>query len=215
MFFGLGSDGTVGANKATVKIVGTDTDLFAQGYFVYDSKKSGSQTISHLRFSPRPITSTYLIDQAQFVGVHFFEFLQRSDVLEIAAPGAKVLINSPFGDDTWRHLPAEAQHQIIDKGLEVHVVDASAIARDAGLGRRVNTVLQTCYFALSDLMPTEDADCSHQGLDHQDLRGTRRGRAATQPQRGRRLPGRSAPSRHPSQHHIDLGVARRRTRRST
>jgi pyruvate-ferredoxin/flavodoxin oxidoreductase len=157
VFFGLGSDGTVGANKATVKIVGTDTDLFAQGYFVYDSKKSGSQTVSHLRFGPRPITSTYLIDQAQFIGVHFFDLLQRADVLDIAAPGATVLMNSPFGEDTWTQLPKEAQTHIIDKGLDVHVVDASTIAKDAGLGRRVNTVLQTCFFALTDIMDTDEA----------------------------------------------------------
>ena len=158
VFYGLGSDGTVGANKQTVKIVGTDTQNFAQGYFVYDSKKSGSRTVSHLRFGPRPITSTYLIEDAQFVGVHFFDFLQRSDVLEVAAPRATVLVNSPFGPEgTWDRLPVEAQRQIIDKGLDVHVVDASSIAREAGLGRRVNTVLQTCFFALAELMETDAA----------------------------------------------------------
>ncbi len=158
VFYGLGSDGTVGANKQTVKIVGTQTDRHAQGYFVYDSKKSGSRTVSHLRFSPRPIESTYLIDQAHFIGVHFFDFLERADVLEVAAPGATVLVNSPHGPDgTWDRLPAEAQRHIVDRRLAVHVVDASAIARQAGLGRRVNTVLQTCFFALTDLMPLEDA----------------------------------------------------------
>ncbi len=158
VFYGLGSDGTVGANKHTVKIVGTETDLFAQGYFVYDSKKAGSRTVSHLRFRPAPITSTYLIRDAQFVGVHWFDFLEKSDVLEVADTGATVLINSPFGvDGTWDALPVEAQRQIIEKELEVHVVDASAVARTAGLGGRVNTVLQTCFFALTDLLPTEQA----------------------------------------------------------
>ena len=158
VFYGLGSDGTVGANKNSVKIVGDQTPLHAQGYFVYDSKKSGSTTISHLRFSPDPIRSTYLITEANFVGVHYFGAFDRYDVLDVACPGATVLINSPYGaDGTWDRLPAETQQAILDKDLEVHVVNASKVAADNGLGRRVNTVLQTCFFALTDLLPVDEA----------------------------------------------------------
>ncbi len=158
VFYGLGSDGTVGANKNSVKIVGDHTALFAQGYFVYDSKKSGSTTISHLRFSPDPIRSAYLITEADFVGVHYFGAFDRQAVLDVAAAGATLLINSPHGaDGTWDRLPAEAQQAIIDKGLTVWVVDASQVAADSGLGRRVNTVLQTCFFALTDLLADADA----------------------------------------------------------
>ena len=158
VFFGLGSDGTVGANKNTVKIVGETTDLWAQGYFVYDSKKSGATTISHLRFSPRPITDTYLVQQAQFVGVHQFNFLERIDCLAVAAPGATVLLNSPYpADQTWRHIPVEAQRQMIEKNVALYVVNAYGIAREAGLGNRINTVMQVCFFVLSDLLPQTDA----------------------------------------------------------
>jgi pyruvate-ferredoxin/flavodoxin oxidoreductase len=158
MFFGLGSDGTVGANKNTVKIVGENTPKYAQGYFVYDSKKSGATTVSHLRFSDEPIESTYLVYEAEFVGCHQFGLLEKMDVLGSAAEGAKVLINSPFGPDgTWGRMPIEAQQQILDKGLEVFVVDAHAIAAEAGLGLRVNTVLQTCFFALTDILETDEA----------------------------------------------------------
>jgi len=158
VLFGLGSDGTVGANKNTAKIVGERTDLHAQGYFVYDSKKSGSTTVSHLRFAPREIESTYLIRQAEFVACHDFGLMEKEDVLARAAPGATFLLNSPYGpDEVWDHLPLEAQQHIVDKGLRFHVIDAYSIARDAGLGRRVNTVLQTCFFALSDLLPTDEA----------------------------------------------------------
>ena len=152
VFYGLGSDGTVGANKASVKIIGDHTDLYAQGYFVYDSKKSGSRTVSHLRFGLRPITSSYLIGpgQATFVACHQFVFLQQIDVLELAAPGATFLLNSPYPpSQTWEHLPGWVQRAILDKELEVWVVDASGIARSAGLGGRINTVLQTCFFALT------------------------------------------------------------------
>jgi pyruvate-ferredoxin/flavodoxin oxidoreductase len=155
VFYGLGSDGTVGANKNSVKILGESTDLYAQGYFVYDSKKSGSRTVSHLRASPRPIESTYLIREAGFVAVHQFAFLADMDVLDIAAPGATVLLNSPFPPESvWDHLPIEAQTHVIEKGLQLWTIDADAIAREAGLGRRVNTVLQTCFFHLTDLLPT-------------------------------------------------------------
>ncbi len=160
VFFGLGSDGTVGANKASVKIVGDHTELFSQGYFVYDSKKSGSRTVSHLRFGPRPIASTYLIGsgQATFVACHDFNLLQDVDVLEAAADGATFLINSPYGPDrVWDHLPPWIQRGIVEKGLDFWVVNASEIAANAGLGGRINTVLQTCFFALSEIMPREQS----------------------------------------------------------
>jgi pyruvate-ferredoxin/flavodoxin oxidoreductase len=158
VFFGLGSDGTVGANKNSVKIIGESTDLYAQGYFVYDSKKSGSRTVSHLRVSPRPIESSYLIGEADFVAVHQFEFLESIDALELAAPGATVLLNSPYAPDSiWDRLPIEAQRQVVDKGLSVWAIDAASIARDSGLGGRVNTVLQTCFFHLTDFLPTDTA----------------------------------------------------------
>jgi pyruvate-ferredoxin/flavodoxin oxidoreductase len=158
VFYGLGADGTVGANKNSIKIIGEETDLFAQGYFVYDSKKSGSTTVSHLRFGPKPIRSTYLIDQANFVACHQWVLLSRLDVLEQAAPGATVLLNSPYpADDVWDQLPGNARAQIVEKGLTVYAVDASAIAAAAGMGRRVNTVLQACFFALSGVLPREQA----------------------------------------------------------
>ncbi len=156
VFFGLGSDGTVGANKNSVKIVGTKTDSYAQGYFVYDSKKSGSTTESHLRFAPHPIRSTYLIEKANFVACHDFGLLEKLPVLRSAAPGATFLLNSPFAADAvWDQLPLEVQQSIIDKKLEFYVVDGYAVAGEAGLGRRVNTVLQTCFFALTDLLDTD------------------------------------------------------------
>ncbi len=158
VFYGLGSDGTVGANKNSVKIIGEHTPLHVQGYFVYDSKKSGSTTISHLRFGPDPIRSAYLISEADFVGVHQFGGLAKQDLLAVAGHGATVLINSPFGaDDTWAHLGAEAQAAIRAKDLDVWVVDAGSVARASGLGNRVNTVLQTCFFSLSELLPIDDA----------------------------------------------------------
>ena len=158
VFYGLGADGTVGANKNTVKIIGDQTDLFAQGYFVYDSKKSGAMTVSHLRFDEAPIDAPYLIDDATFVACHQFEFLSKIDVLAKAHTGATFLVNSPYGpDEVWGRLTAEVQQTIIDKQLELHVVDASTVAREAGLGQRTNTVLQTCFFALADLMPLDDA----------------------------------------------------------
>ena len=158
VFYGLGSDGTVGANKNSVKIVGERTESFAQGYFVYDSKKSGSTTISHLRFGPRPIRSAHLIREADFIGVHHFGSFERQDLLSVARSGAKLLINSPHpADATWDHLPAEAQQIILDRELEPWVIDAGRVARENGLGNRVNTVLQTCFFAMTDLMETEAA----------------------------------------------------------
>jgi pyruvate-ferredoxin/flavodoxin oxidoreductase len=160
VFYGLGSDGTVGANKNSVKIVGENTALHAQGYFVYDSKKSGSVTVSHLRFSKRPIRSSYLIgaNQANFVAAHQFNFLERLDVLDVAAPGATFLLNSPYGPgEVWGEIPVEAQRQIVAKRLRLYVVDANKVAEDAGMGRRVNTVLQTCFFALANVLPREEA----------------------------------------------------------
>ncbi|MFO7547754.1 MAG: pyruvate:ferredoxin (flavodoxin) oxidoreductase [Acidimicrobiia bacterium] len=158
VFYGLGADGTVSANKASVKIIGDHTDRHAQGYFVYDSKKSGSQTVSHLRFGPRPIESTYLVREAGFVACHQFGFLPSVDVLASAAPGGTFLLNSPYGpDEVWDHLPARVRRQIQDKKLGFWVVDASAIAREAGLGGRINTVLQTCFFALARVLPKEEA----------------------------------------------------------
>ena len=158
VFFGLGSDGTVGANKSSVKIVGERTGLFSQGYFVYDSKKSGSRTVSHLRFSPEPIESTYLIGEAGFVACQQFGLLDQVAVVETAAQKATLLLNSPYGpDEVWGQIPGEAQRQIIDKQLDLWVIDAHSVAREAGLGGRVNTVLQTCFFALSGLLPVEEA----------------------------------------------------------
>jgi pyruvate-ferredoxin/flavodoxin oxidoreductase len=158
VFFGLGSDGTVGANKTSVKIVGEGTDLFAQGYCVYDSKKSGSVTISHLRMAPRPIRSSYLIERANFVACHQFHFLDRMDVLGRAEEGATFLLNSPWpADQVWDHLPREVQREIIDRRLDLWVVNAAKVAREAGMGHRINTVMQPCFFALSGVLPREEA----------------------------------------------------------
>lgn len=158
VFYGLGSDGTVSANKSSVKIIGENTPLYAQGYFVYDSKKSGSVTVSHLRFGPRPIHSTYLIDRAQFVACHQFDFLTSMDVLRVAELGATLLLNSPYGaSEVWDHLPLEIQQQLIDKQMRLFVIDALAVAGEAGLGSRINTVMQTCFFALADILPCDEA----------------------------------------------------------
>ncbi|MFZ1152082.1 MAG: pyruvate:ferredoxin (flavodoxin) oxidoreductase, partial [Xanthobacteraceae bacterium] len=158
VFYGLGADGTVGANKNSVKIIAEDAGLYAQGYFVYDSHKSGAQTVSHLRFGPNPIRSPYLIASAGFVACHQFGFLARQDVLRLAAPGAVFLLNSPFGADrVWARLPRPVQQQIIDKRLRFFVIDASKVARDVGLGARINTVLQTCFFAISGVLPRDAA----------------------------------------------------------
>ncbi len=136
LFYGLGSDGTVGANKNSVKIIAEDAGLFAQGYFEYDSHKSGAQTISHLRFGPQPIRMPYLVRQADFVACHQFHFLQKLDVLRHAAPGATFLLNSPYGaDKVWDRLPRSVQQQLIDGRLRFFVIDASRAARELGLGR--------------------------------------------------------------------------------
>ncbi len=158
VFHGLGSDGTVGANKATVKIIGEHTDLWAQGYFVYDSKKSGAVTESHLRFGPDPIRSTYLIDRADFVACHQWGFLEKRDILARARSGAKVLINSPYPtEEVWDRMPREVQERILDLRLEVWVIDAYQVARDLGMGTRINTVMQPCFFVLSGVLPAEEA----------------------------------------------------------
>jgi pyruvate-ferredoxin/flavodoxin oxidoreductase len=160
VFFGLGADGTVGANKNSIKIIGEETDFHAQGYFVYDSKKSGSVTISHLRFGPRPIRAPYLIQpgQANFVACHQFTFLERLDVLKYAAPGAVFLLNSIYPpDQVWDHLPREVQQTIIDKKLKFYVIDAYEVAQKTGMGGRINTIMQTCFFAISGVLPRDEA----------------------------------------------------------
>ena len=158
VFFGLGSDGTVGANKASVKIIGESTGLFAQGYFVYDSKKSGSITVSHLRFGPEPIRSTYLIEDADFVACHQFGLLGRTKVLEYAKHGATFLLNSPYGpDEVWEHLPGGVQQLLLEKEIDFWVIDALAVADEAGMGSRINTVMQPCFFQLAGILPASEA----------------------------------------------------------
>jgi len=158
VFYGLGSDGTVGANKNSIKIIGEDTDFYAQGYFVYDSKKAGAMTVSHLRFGPRPIRSTYLITQANFVACHQFSFVERFDVLKLAQPGATFLLNSPYGlEEVWGHLPVTMQQELLDKKLRLFVINADRVAEEVGMGRRINTIMQTCFFAISGVLPREEA----------------------------------------------------------
>jgi pyruvate-ferredoxin/flavodoxin oxidoreductase len=158
LFYGLGADGTVGANKNSIKIIGEETPNFAQGYFVYDSKKSGSITTSHLRFGPQPIRSSYLINKASFVACHQFSFLERIDVLKSAEQGATFLLNSIYGpDEVWDHLPRTAQRQIIQKKLKFYVIDGYEVAKQTGMGGRVNTIMQTCFFAISGVLPREEA----------------------------------------------------------
>ncbi|HME22526.1 MAG TPA: pyruvate:ferredoxin (flavodoxin) oxidoreductase [Acetobacteraceae bacterium] len=158
VFYGLGADGTVGANKNTVKIIAEDAGLQAQGYFVYDSHKSGAQTISHLRFGSEPIRAPFLIQKASFVAVHQFHFVERHDVLRLAAPGATLLLNSPYGaDEVWDKLPRAMQARIINDKMKLFVIDASKVAQDVGLRGRTNTILQTCFFALSAVLPRDRA----------------------------------------------------------
>src|SRR5262249_7360184 len=158
VFYGLGADGTVGANKNTIKIVGQETALWPQGYFVYDSKKSGAITVSHLRMSPRPIRSPSLVDRARFVACHQFEFVDKIDVLDLAAPGATFLLNAPFpAGEVWNRLPQELQEQIIDKKIRFFAIDAYDVARRAGMGSRINTIMQTCFFAISNILPRDQA----------------------------------------------------------
>ncbi len=158
VFWGLGADGTVGANKNSIKIIGEETGNYAQGYFVYDSKKSGQVTISHLRFGPNPIRAPYLISQANFVACHQFTLLERYDVLKYAMPGGVFLLNSIYGpDEVWEHLPLETQKSIIEKKLRFYVINAYDVAHQTGMGGRINTIMQTCFFAISGVLPREQA----------------------------------------------------------
>ncbi len=158
VFFGLGSDGTVSANKNSIKIIGEETDNYAQGYFVYDSKKAGSVTISHLRFGPDPIRSTYLVTSANFVGCHQFVFLEKYDVLKTLVEGGIFLLNSPYGpDEFWDHIPRQVQEQIIEKKVRFYVIDAYRVARETGMGVLINTIMQTCFFAISGVLPRDEA----------------------------------------------------------
>ncbi len=158
LFFGLGSDGTVGANKETIKIIGENTSHYAQGYFVYDSKKAGAVTVSHLRFGPRPVRAPYLVSQAHFIGCHQPLFLERFDVTEKLLPGGVLLLNSPVGlDEVWSTLPEETQRNLIAKRARLFVIDAGRVARECGMGGRINTVMQTCFFSVSGVLPREEA----------------------------------------------------------
>jgi pyruvate-ferredoxin/flavodoxin oxidoreductase len=158
MFYGLGSDGTVGANKNSIKIIGETTDNYVQGYFVYDSKKAGAQTISHLRFGPEPIYSSYLIHKANFIACHQFNFIEKYDLLRNIKKGGTFLLNAPYSkDEIWEKLPEKLQQDIVENELEFYVVDATKVAHEAKLGKRTNTVLQTCFFAISGVLPKEEA----------------------------------------------------------
>ncbi|MCX7011040.1 MAG: pyruvate:ferredoxin (flavodoxin) oxidoreductase [Candidatus Sumerlaeota bacterium] len=158
LFYGLGSDGTVGANKNSIKIIGENTDNYAQGYFVYDSKKAGSVTVSHLRFGPKPIHSTYLITKANFVACHQWVFLEKYDMLKNIVAGGAFLLNSPYApEEVWDHLPEETQRQILDKKVKVYTIDAVKVAQASGMGRLINTTMQACFFALSQVLPREEA----------------------------------------------------------
>ena len=158
VFWGLGADGTVGANKNSIKIIGEETDNYAQGYFVYDSKKSGGNTISHLRFGPNPIRAPYLISHAQFVGCHQFNFIERFDVLKFAMPGGVFLLNSLYApDEVWDYLPRDVQEVILKKNLRFFVINAYEVAKNTGMGVRINTIMQTCFFAISGVLPHNEA----------------------------------------------------------
>ena len=158
LFFGLGADGTVGANKNSIKIIGENTNLYAQGYFVYDSKKSGARTVSHLRFGPEPLRAPYLLTQANFIACHQFNFTEKVEMLTQAMTGGTFLLNSPYGkDEVWDKLPTSVQKDILKKKLHFYVIDATAVARETGMGTRINTIMQTCFFALSGVLPREEA----------------------------------------------------------
>ncbi len=164
VFYGLGADGTVSANKNSIKIIGEETESFAQGYFVYDSNKAGSRTVSHLRFGPQPIRSPYLVQAADFVACHQFDFIEEFDVLHLAKPEATFLLNSPFGpDEVWDHLPRSVQQTVIDKRLKFYVIDGYKVAKWAEMGSRINTVMQACFFALSGVLPQEQAIAAIKG----------------------------------------------------
>src|ERR1035437_9655048 len=158
LFYGLGADGTVSANKNSIKIIGETTDYYVQGYFVYDSKKSGSLTVSHLRFGKNPILSTCLVSSANFIACHQFNFINKYEVLKTAEQGATFLLNTPFEkEEVWKKLPKNVQEEIITKKINFYVIDASKVAREAGMGSRVNTILQTCFFAIAGILSKEDA----------------------------------------------------------
>jgi pyruvate-ferredoxin/flavodoxin oxidoreductase len=158
LFWGLGADGTVSANKNSIKIIGEETPNYAQGYFVYDSKKSGAMTVSHLRFGSQPIKSTYLIQRANFIAVHQFNFLERYQILDAAEEGATLLLNSPYeADEVWERLPRSVQETIIAKKIKVHSINAYAVAKENQLGNRTNTIMQTCFFAISGVLPRDEA----------------------------------------------------------
>jgi pyruvate-ferredoxin/flavodoxin oxidoreductase len=158
LFFGLGADGTVGANKNSIKIIGENTDLSAQGYFVYDSKKSGAKTVSHLRFGKRPIKAPYLITDADFVACHQFNFVEKEEMLGLAKPGATFLLNSPYpADEVWQHLPLKVQRAMLDKNIRLFVIDATEVAQKTGMAGRINTIMQTCFFKLSGVLPPDEA----------------------------------------------------------
>jgi len=158
LFFGLGADGTVGANKNSIKIIGEGTKNFAQGYFVYDSKKSGSMTVSHLRFGPQPIRSTYLVSRANFIACHQPMFLEKYDMVKTLVTGGTFLLNTPFSkDEIWSKLPTPLQASLIAKKAKFYVIDATKVARDSGMGGRINTIMQVCFFALSGVLPREKA----------------------------------------------------------
>ncbi|HEQ60741.1 MAG TPA: 4Fe-4S dicluster domain-containing protein, partial [Firmicutes bacterium] len=158
MFWGLGADGTVGANKNSIKIIGEETDNYAQGYFVYDSKKAGAVTVSHLRFGPKPIRSTYLVNAANFVACHQSVFLEKYDMLSAAVPGATFLLNTQTpADQVWDTLPRRVQEQLIEKKMKFYVIDAYRVANETGMGARINTIMQTCFFAISGVLPREEA----------------------------------------------------------
>ena len=158
LFFGLGADGTVGANKNSIKIIGENTPMYGQGYFVYDSKKSGARTVSHLRFGKDPIKAPYLVTQADFIACHQFNFTEKVEMLEFAKTGAIFLLNSPFDkDEVWSKLPGNVQQTVIEKKLKVYVIDATTVARENGMGTRINTIMQTCFFALANVLPKDEA----------------------------------------------------------
>ena len=179
LFYGLGADGTVGANKNSIKIIGEETNNYAQGYFVYDSKKSGSMTVSHLRFGPAPIRSTYLIGRATFIACHRFQFLDHIDVLSAAEEGATFLLNAPHGpEEVWNRLPRGVQDTILQRKLRLFVIDAMAVARETGMGRQINTIMQVCFFAISGVLPHDEAIAAIKGAI-EDSYG-KRGAAAVQ-----------------------------------
>ncbi|HEX4786758.1 MAG TPA: pyruvate:ferredoxin (flavodoxin) oxidoreductase, partial [Candidatus Sulfotelmatobacter sp.] len=158
LFYGLGADGTVGANKNSIKIIGENTNNYGQGYFVYDSKKSGAMTVSHLRFGPQPIHSSYLVSKANFIACHQWIFLERYDMLSALVPGGVFLVNSPFDRyEVWEHLPREVQSQLIAKKAKLYAIDAYKVAQEAGMGSRMNTIMQVCFFAISKVLPRDEA----------------------------------------------------------